>query len=135
MAKLRVRSNKKVVVGGILKLKVVFEKLQRTLLLGRRNKSSGSGDDAAASVPNDVKEGHFAVIAEDGDETKRFVVPLSCLTNPAFLRLLEQSAEEYGFDRDGALIIPCRPNELEMLLAQPINGSLKREPLKLPGLS
>lgn len=100
MAQLRVRS----VVSEILKLnKVVFKKLKKTLLLQGRN----SGE---------TKGGHFVVIAEDGDETKRFVVPLSCLTNPTFLRLLELAEEKYGFGRDGAVTIPCRPNELEMLL-------------------
>ncbi|KAF7823352.1 auxin-responsive protein SAUR50-like [Senna tora] len=69
-------------------------------------------------VPEDVKEGHFAVIAEDiGEmEAKRFVVPLSCLTHPSFLRLLEEAAEEYGFDQEGALTIPCRPKEIERIL-------------------
>ncbi|KAK7312594.1 hypothetical protein VNO77_36560 [Canavalia gladiata] len=124
MAKLKVRrSSKKKVVGGIWKLKIVLEKLQRRLLL-RRNRSISlyCGDyearDDTGCVPEDVKEGHFAVIAEDGKEPKRFVVPLSCLNNPTFLKLLEQAEEEYGFDQDGALTIPCRPSELEMLLAQ-----------------
>ncbi|KAK7262268.1 hypothetical protein RJT34_29834 [Clitoria ternatea] len=130
MAVLKVRSsNKKKVLGGIMKLKIVLEKLQKSLVL-RRNKSSstdsyygvyheeGADNHTSYCVPEDVKEGHFAVIAyEDGEEPKRFVVPLSCLNNPTFLRLLEQAEEEYGFDQDGALTIPCRPTELEMLLA------------------
>ncbi|KAJ1384057.1 Small auxin-up RNA [Sesbania bispinosa] len=115
MAEIRVRSKKKV-VGGILKLKIVLEKLQKTLLLGRNKLSSCGG---TTSVPGDVKEGHFAVIAQDGEEPpKRFAVPLRSLSNTTFLTLLEQAAEEYGFDQDGALTIPCRPSELEMLLAQ-----------------
>ena len=128
MAKMRVTrrsSSKKKGVSGILKLKIVLEKLQKGLLQGKNNKSSSycddyeEGCDTGSSVPEDVKEGHFAVIAdEDGEGPKRFVVPLSCLTNPTFLRLLERAAEEYGFDQDGAITIPCRPSELDMLLAQ-----------------
>ncbi|KAL0417687.1 UNVERIFIED_CONTAM: Auxin-responsive protein SAUR50 [Sesamum radiatum] len=57
-------------------------------------------------------------MAVDDDELKRFVVPLSFLTHPSFLRLLEQAAEEYGFDHDGALTVPCRPTELERILAE-----------------
>ncbi|XP_027348252.1 auxin-responsive protein SAUR50-like [Abrus precatorius] len=124
MAELKVRSStKKKVVSGIWKLKIVLEKLQKSLLL-RRNKSSSyfrdceERYDATTCVPKDVKEGHFAVIAEDEEESKRFVVPLSCLNNPTFLRLLEQASQEYGFDQDGALTIPCRPSDLEMLLSQ-----------------
>ncbi|EXB22451.1 hypothetical protein L484_002176 [Morus notabilis] len=68
------------------------------------------------TVPGDVKEGHFAVLAAKGDERKRFVVKLKYLTSPAFLRLLEQAEEEYGFEQIGALIVPCRPDELRKIL-------------------
>jgi SAUR family protein len=104
---------KRVIVGGILKLKnnIVFQKLQKTILKGRN-------DDKSKCVTEDVKKGHFVVIAEDEEETKRFVVPLRCLTNPIFMRLLEQAAEKYGFHGDGALVVPCRPNELQMFLVQ-----------------
>lgn len=67
-------------------------------------------------MPDDVKERHFAVIAVDEDEHKRFVVPLSYLTHPSFVRLLEQSVEEYGFDHGGALMVPCRPCQLERII-------------------
>ncbi|KAJ7947863.1 Auxin-responsive protein [Quillaja saponaria] len=111
--------------GGIVKLKIVVEKLQKSLLLGKKSNSNCNYceeeceevcDLTNCVVPEDVKEGHFAVIAADGEEPKRFVVPLSCLTHPTFLRLLEQAEEEYGFDHEGALAIPCRPSELERIL-------------------
>ncbi|XP_012571203.1 auxin-responsive protein SAUR21 [Cicer arietinum] len=94
--------------GSIVKL---IEKLQKRLLIGR-NKSTST------YVPEDVKEGHFGVIAEGGkeEESKRFVLPLRCLTNPTFVRLLEQAEEEYGFDHEGALTIPCNPSELHKML-------------------
>lgn len=66
----------------------------------------------ATTVPEDVKEGHFAVIAMQGEETERFIVELDYLTDPAFLKLLEQASEEYGFGQTGALAVPCRPQEL-----------------------
>ncbi|XP_017409424.2 auxin-responsive protein SAUR50 [Vigna angularis] len=111
------------VLGCILKLKGVLEKLQKSVLLRRHKSSFCEGDyeelgDHRGCVAEDVKEGHFVVIAKDNIETKRLVVPLSCLKNARFLRLLEEAAEEYGFDQHGALTIPCRPSELEMLLAQ-----------------
>ena len=67
-------------------------------------------------VPVDVKEGHFAVVAMKGSEKKRFVVKIECLNNPSFLRLLEQAEQEYGFEQAGALVVPCRPQELEKIL-------------------
>lgn len=109
-------SSKKKDGSGIVKLKFVVEKLQKKLLMGRNKTSTYKEGSDSTYVPDDVKEGHFAVIAEGGEEPKRFVMPLSCLTNSTFLRLLEQAEEEYGFDHEGALTIPCRPNELERIL-------------------
>ncbi|KAJ0020331.1 hypothetical protein Pint_32087 [Pistacia integerrima] len=100
--------------NGIVRLKVVVKKLQKSRLLDDYEEFRDS-----THVPEDVKEGHVAVLAVEGDERpKRFIVPLNYLTHPTFLRLLEQAAEEYGFDREGALTIPCRPSELEMILAE-----------------
>nr|GFC92549.1 auxin-responsive protein SAUR50-like [Tanacetum cinerariifolium] len=31
-------------------------------------------------------------------------------------------AEEYGFDHEGALMIPCRPSELEWMLEEQIGS-------------
>ncbi|CAI9104992.1 OLC1v1003807C1 [Oldenlandia corymbosa var. corymbosa] len=131
-----------------MNLKGVVEKLQKSLSLGKKPSFSSSSSSASSAcheyidhhhrdddelefeevndstdVPDDVKEGHFAVIACDGYEFKRFVVPLSYLTHPTFLRLLEMAAEEYGFDREGALMIPCRPSELERILMEETSSS------------
>ncbi|XP_060168814.1 protein SMALL AUXIN UP-REGULATED RNA 51-like [Lycium barbarum] len=121
------RTNAKKKMNKIVNLKIVVEKLQRSLSMVRRlapefdnNKhqhNQQDQNDSSHSVPEDVKEGHFAVIAVDEDELKRFVVPLKCLTHPSFLKLLEQAAEEYGFDHDGALTVPCRPSKFEGILA------------------
>lgn len=106
-------SSKTIKKSGIVKLKIVVEKIHKSLLMGRKSNSY-----CDHYVPQDVKEGHFAVIAVDGHQQKRFVISLSYLTHPMFLRLLEQAAEEYGFDHEGALTIPCRPSELERILAE-----------------
>nr|AMQ09577.1 small auxin up regulated protein [Boehmeria nivea] len=115
MAKLRASSlsGKKKIIN-LNTIGTLAEKLQKGLSLVR----SRSFLNDSNSVPNDVKEGHFAVIAAGGgDGPKRFVVPLRCLAHPTFRRLLERAAEEFGFDREGALTVPCRPCELERILA------------------
>ncbi|KAJ9178064.1 hypothetical protein P3X46_009980 [Hevea brasiliensis] len=90
MAHLRASSQER---NGIIKLKIAAKKLQKRLSLGKNSSSSAYFDECEeVNVPNDVKEGHFAVIAVD-------------------------NAEEYGFDHEGALAIPCRPSELEKILA------------------
>ncbi|CAN4098939.1 unnamed protein product [Withania somnifera] len=95
----------------------VVKKLRKRLLLWKKFPSDDEPENESRDVPGDVKEGHFAVIATDDDDHKRFVVPLDCLTHPSFLRLLEQAAEVYGFDHEGALTLPCRPSEMERILA------------------
>ncbi|KAA0051837.1 hypothetical protein IC582_028235 [Cucumis melo] len=113
-------------------IKVVVEKLQKSLSRGRKPINGHYNEDFdelvdSTAVPEDVKEGHFAVVAVDGEKPRRFVVPLSCLTHPTFLRLLEQAAEEYGFDHEGALTIPCQPSEVEKILAEQWKLESKRD--------
>ncbi|XP_059298205.1 auxin-responsive protein SAUR32-like [Lycium ferocissimum] len=68
-------------------------------------------------VPNDVKEGYFAVLSVNAEEEpKRFVVELHWLTNPSFLKLLKQAEDEYGFEQKGVLEVPCRAEELQKIL-------------------
>ncbi|XP_060178317.1 auxin-induced protein 15A-like [Lycium barbarum] len=68
-------------------------------------------------VPNDVKEGYFAVFSVNAqEEPKRFVVELHWLTNPSFLKLLKQTEDEYGFGQKGVLEVPCLAAELQKIL-------------------
>ena len=94
---------------AVAMLRLLIQKLQKGVSV-----SAPRGPDfrdfrhEEVQVPDDVSEGHFAVLAVKGEETKRFIVELDYLTNPAFLRLLEKAKEEYGFRQKGALHIPCR---------------------------
>ncbi|KAK9690971.1 hypothetical protein RND81_09G167500 [Saponaria officinalis] len=56
-----------------------------------------------------VPKGHVAVYVGDyNEEKKRYVVPLSCLSYPAFRDLLNRAEEEFGFNHPmGGLTIPC----------------------------
>ncbi|KAJ1392246.1 Small auxin-up RNA [Sesbania bispinosa] len=67
-------------------------------------------------VRDNVKKGYFAVVAMKDGETKKFIVGLNYLTDPAFLGLLDQAREEYGFVHKGALAVPCRPQDLQNIL-------------------
>lgn len=109
--------------NGIPKFKLVMEKLQKSLTLVKKSsfwnnrefEQVADHSRESPALPKDVKEGHFAVIAVDDGKPKRFVVPLCCLNHPTFLMLLEQAAEEFGFNHEGALTIPCRWSELERI--------------------
>ena len=104
---------------GLVMLRVVIRKLQSGLsVLAARGPDHSKFDEVEVPsvVPDDVKEGHFAVFAVKGTEKTRFVVELEYLSSPAFLRLLEQAKEEYGFRQKGALSVPCRPKDLQNIL-------------------
>ncbi|KAJ1392251.1 Small auxin-up RNA [Sesbania bispinosa] len=67
-------------------------------------------------VADEVRKGYFAVVAMKDGETKRFVVKLDYLNDPAFIRLLDQAREEYGFIQKGTLAVPCLPRDLQNIL-------------------
>ncbi|GMI71209.1 SMALL AUXIN UPREGULATED RNA 48 [Hibiscus trionum] len=106
---------------GLVMVRLLMKKI--TLFLSElparapdRNVAESDEDVEETKIPKDVKEGHFAVVAVNGEESKRFILELSCLRNPAILRLLEQAKEEYGFQQMGALTLPCQPEELQKIL-------------------
>nr|CAB3483968.1 unnamed protein product [Digitaria exilis] len=69
----------------------------------------------AAAAAGAVPKGYFAVYV--GAEARRFVVPTSYLSQPAFRELMERAAEEFGFDQAGGLRIPCREEDFETTIA------------------
>ncbi|KAG8647215.1 auxin-responsive protein SAUR32 [Manihot esculenta] len=107
-----------------MKLKLFIRKIQWVLMLSASKGTSLKANklkeeiEAEKMVPEDVKQGHFAVIAVKGGEPKRFIMELDHLTNPAFMKLLEQAEEEYGFQQKGVLAVPCQPEELQMILGE-----------------
>lgn len=42
------------------------------------------------------------------EEKERIEVPVSYLKHPLFLELLKEAEEEYGFEQEGAIAIPCQ---------------------------
>ncbi|WJX18135.1 hypothetical protein P8452_07969 [Trifolium repens] len=67
-------------------------------------------------VPEDVREGYFAVVAMKDGEMKRFIIGLEYLSDPEFLGLLDQAKEEYGFMHKGAIAVPCQPQQLQNII-------------------
>ncbi|KAL0365137.1 UNVERIFIED_CONTAM: Auxin-induced protein X10A [Sesamum angustifolium] len=64
-------------------------------------------------------KGHIVVYV--GEEMRRFFVPISCLKNPQFQELLQQSADVYGFDHgQGGILLPCNlPTFLRVINFKP----------------
>ncbi|PIN04604.1 hypothetical protein CDL12_22858 [Handroanthus impetiginosus] len=105
---------------GSISLKLLIRKLQNHFQSRKVEIFRGyeCKEEEKEMVPNDVKEGQFAVLAMKNKEEKpiRFVVELCVLKHPAFLRLLKMAEEEYGFQQKGALAVPCQPDELSRIL-------------------
>lgn len=86
-----------------IRLPVVFhakQMLRRSSLFARQATSWTSH----VGVP----KGYFAVYVGER-EKKRYVVPLTLLSQPSFQELLSKAEEEFGYDHPmGGLTIPCR---------------------------
>lgn len=54
-----------------------------------------------------MPEGHVPVHVGDGSEAERFLVRAELLGRPALAELLGRAAQEYGYDHQGPLRIPC----------------------------
>ncbi|RDX70809.1 Auxin-responsive protein SAUR72, partial [Mucuna pruriens] len=52
-----------------------------------------------------VPAGHVPVYV--GEEMERFVVSAELLNHPVFVKMLNRSAQEYGYEQKGVLRIPC----------------------------
>ncbi|CAJ2672436.1 SAUR-like auxin-responsive family protein [Trifolium pratense] len=95
-------------------------KVQKSLsvLVPRKHALSYFNEDYSTTevVADDVMKGYFAVLARKGEETRRFIIGLDYLTDPAFVGLLDEAWKEYGFGQKGTLVVPCRPIELQNIL-------------------
>ncbi|OIT07063.1 PREDICTED: auxin-responsive protein SAUR50-like [Nicotiana attenuata] len=69
-------------------------------------------------LPVDVPKGHFAVYV--GENRTRYIVPISFLSHPEFQCLLRCAEEEFGFDHDMGITIPC-----EELVFQSLTNMLR----------
>ncbi|KAF8012559.1 hypothetical protein BT93_G1271 [Corymbia citriodora subsp. variegata] len=80
---------------------VIKQILKRCSSLGKKLQ----GYDLEDGLPFDVPKGHFAVYV--GESRSRYIVPLSFLSHPDFQHLLRQAEEEFGFDHDMGITLPC----------------------------
>lgn len=73
-----------------------------------------SGQSPGPAPPPDVPKGYLAVYV--GPELRRFIIPTSYLSLPAFKVLLEKAEEEFGFDHKGGLTLPCEIETFKYIL-------------------
>ncbi|KAI9387978.1 hypothetical protein POPTR_010G253900v4 [Populus trichocarpa] len=91
------------------------ENPKESLLVGSKFSTGGKLVAKGASAPEKVPRGFLAVYV--GAEQRRFVIPLSCLSTPEFVGLMDKVAEEFGYDSQGTgLHIPCEEEDFEEIL-------------------
>ncbi|KAL1191919.1 Protein SMALL AUXIN UP-REGULATED RNA 10 [Cardamine amara subsp. amara] len=78
--------------------------LKRYSSLGKKN-VNGCYYNQEDDLPQDVPKGHFPVYV--GPNRSRYIVPISWLEHSEFQTLLRLAEEEFGFDHDMGLTIPC----------------------------
>ncbi|KAF3774908.1 Auxin-induced protein X10A [Nymphaea thermarum] len=71
--------------------------------------------DDTANRPAAVPKGYLAVYV--GSESRRFVIPMAFLRHAEFRALLARAEEEFGFEHEGGLTLPCEVDEFEELVA------------------
>ncbi|XP_021752966.1 auxin-responsive protein SAUR21-like [Chenopodium quinoa] len=66
-----------------------------------------------------VPKGYIPVYVGDLADKKRYMVPLSYLSHPAFQDLLQHAEEEFGFNLTmGGLTIPCSEEKFFSLTSE-----------------
>ncbi|KAJ4719065.1 Auxin-responsive protein, partial [Melia azedarach] len=78
-------------------------------------KKTLSFSDVSAAASNDVVPKGFLAVCV-GRELKRFVIPTEYLSHQAFGILLREAEEEFGFQQEGVLKIPCEVSVFQKIL-------------------
>ncbi|KAJ4889511.1 SAUR-like auxin-responsive protein family [Raphanus sativus] len=95
---------------GLVKCRKIHHIVSLKQMLRRwRNKARLSS--LSRCVPSDVPSGHVAVCV--GSSCRRFIVRAVYLNHPILSDLLVQAEEEYGFENQGPLVIPCEESAFE----------------------
>lgn len=68
-----------------------------------------------AETTKRAPKGHFVVYV--GSEMTRFVVPISYLKNALFQNLLNKAADDYGYDHQSPIVLPCDESSFRKLVS------------------
>ncbi|KAL1221498.1 Auxin-responsive protein SAUR71 [Cardamine amara subsp. amara] len=94
----------------IRRLSRVADSTQYSLLRSESQRRRSKKEKPKSWVP----EGHVPVYV--GQEMERFVVTAELLNHPVFVALLKRSAQEYGYEQQGVLRIPCHVLVFERIM-------------------
>ncbi|OIT05155.1 PREDICTED: uncharacterized protein LOC109224685 [Nicotiana attenuata] len=108
--------------------------LKKTLSFSEKERSSPAEGCSINSSDAAVPKGCLAVSVgkEDKEEVKRFVIPMDYLGHPSFQVLLREAEEEFGFQQQGLLKIPCQVTVFEKILKNINSNNKIRQPCPPP---
>ncbi|XP_039138913.1 auxin-responsive protein SAUR71-like [Dioscorea cayenensis subsp. rotundata] len=101
---------KKLAVAPKSNSKKSIKFLKKTLSFSDTSSASSEMSGGHDHVP----KGFLAVCV--GEEMRRFVIPTEYLSHRAFELLLREAEEEFGFQQEGVLRIPCEVSFFETIL-------------------
>lgn len=84
------------------------------------DRSSGRARDQ-----NGVPRGHLAVYV-GREEMQRFVIPTKYLQYPEFRVLMDEVADEFGYEYEGGIRIPCEEGVFEEILVRYMSCDKKK---------
>ncbi|XP_050383804.1 auxin-responsive protein SAUR21-like [Argentina anserina] len=85
------------------------------------------GQQASLQVPKGFIAVYVGPAASSERVLRRFVIPMSCLSSPDFRGLMDKVADEYGFEQEGALRIPCDEEDFEHILVRCLSNIKKND--------
>lgn len=102
--------------------------MQRWKTLSLHRRTSDGDIPSTLGSSRRVPSGSLGVYV--GTERRRFVIPTRFLNLPVFVDLLDKAEEEFGFQSNGGLVLPCEVAFFKNLLK-----SLERDEHRYGGLS
>ncbi|CAH8367012.1 unnamed protein product [Eruca vesicaria subsp. sativa] len=120
------KSNK---IRDIVKLQQILKKWRKQANESKTSTTNNEGNNSFGGGSKSIKflkrtlsftdttpvpKGHLAVSV--GLEKKRYTIPTEYLSHQAFLVLLHEAEEEFGFQQAGVLRIPCEVAVFESIL-------------------
>ena len=114
-------------IREVVRLQQILKKWKKVATASNNNNNSSSSkgikflkrtlsftDVSSTNTNQDiVPKGFLAVCV--GKELKRFIIPTDYLRHQAFEMLLQEAEEEFGFQQEGVLKIPCQVSVFEKI--------------------
>ncbi|GAB2285597.1 hypothetical protein Dimus_020041 [Dionaea muscipula] len=74
--------------------------------------AAAAAADQISSCNCEIRKGYVPVMVGTSEDqmTERFLIKTELIKHPSIIALLELSADEFGYQQEGVLQIPCQPD-------------------------